>query len=507
MSNKFLLSKTIFVTSVWFLILPCTEAQEVINTSERKNYFEPRISLQQNFTNNFNLDEKTTNGYISEISPGFTWIGNANRIKGFADYSLDVIFDSQKNQHRRVNNRFNGSAVVEAIEQIGFVDVYGSVSAQPTSAFGNSASNNRLSSNNIQVKSYKISPYFKGIFGNNIDYEMRYGFLNNSSNSKLDSDNTKKDILLKLEKSPTGQTIGWAALASHQAEEFASRRTITTSTLRGAVSYTFDNQLILSAVSGMEATDQLSPVRKTHSITGLGGKWRFSERTLFTANFERRYFGNSHEILFQHQAARTVWRYRDSKGISNGYGSGASTSGTVFDLLNVFYMQTEPDPVRRAQMVLIEVERLGLSSDTKIFQDYLRSTSTLQRVQGLSLAMMGLRSTVTFEAFRTANEKLEGSLASGDDFDLNNKIFQYGWNLVAAHRLTPLSTIFLNVSEQQSRGSNMGIKSKNRSLKLGFNTRLARKVNANFQIQRSLFDGNISSYGESSIIGTLTYRF
>ena len=98
MSNKFLLSKTIFVTSVWFLILPCTEAQEVINTSERKNYFEPRISLQQNFTNNFNLDEKTTNGYISEISPGFTWIGNANRIKGFADYSLDVIFDSQKNQ-------------------------------------------------------------------------------------------------------------------------------------------------------------------------------------------------------------------------------------------------------------------------------------------------------------------------------------------------------------------------------------------------------------------------
>ena len=53
----------------------------------------------------------------------------------------------------------------------------------------------------------------------------------------------------------------------------------------------------------------------------------------------------------------------------------------------------------------------------------------------------------------------------------------------------------------------MGIKSKNRSLKLGFNTRLARKVNANFQIQRSLFDGNISSYGESSIIGTLTYRF
>ncbi len=500
------MQKNIFF-SVCFLILSCAEAQEIRNSSEHKIYFEPRISFQQNFTNNFNLDKSRINGYITEISPGFTWVGNTNRIKGFADYSLDTIFDSHQNKNYRVRNRFNGSGTLEAIEQIGFIDIYGSVSTQSKSAFGIPADKNRLLSNNNQVINYRISPYLKGIFGNNINYEMRYEFLNNSSDSKLDSDNTKKDIVLKLEKSPAGQTIGWATLASHQEEEFALRRTITASTLRGAVSYTFDTQFIFSAIAGIEATNQLTPTRKSHFITGLGGKWKPFEHTFFSTNFEKRYFGNSHEILFQHQTDRTVWRYRDSKGISNGYGSVSATSGTVFDLLNGFYMQAEPDPVRRARMVLIEIERLGLSSDTKIFQDYLHSTSTLQRVQGLSLALLGLRSTVTFEAFQTENERLQGSLASGDDFDLNNKIVQYGWSLVAAHRLTPLSAIFLNASEQQNRGSNMGIRIKNRSLKIGFNTRLAKKINANVQIQRSLFDGSISSYGESSITGNLTYRF
>ena len=98
-------------------------------------------------------------------------------------------------------------------------------------------------------------------------------------------------------------------------------------------------------------------------------------------------------------------------------------------------------------------------------------------------------------------------MISGDDFDLNNDIVQSGWNLVGAHRLTPLSSVYLNIIEQKSKGSSMGIRSKNRSLRLGFNTRLSKNTDAILQIQRSLFDGSMGSYGESSITGTLTYRF
>ena len=97
--------------------------------------------------------------------------------------------------------------------------------------------------------------------------------------------------------------------------------------------------------------------------------------------------------------------------------------------------------------------------------------------------------------------------ALGDDFDLNDQVQQHGLSMLAAHRLTPTTAIFINVIEQQSKSSNTNFKSKNTSLRLGFNTQLAKKTNVNFQIQRSLFESDISSYGESSITGTLTYRF
>ena len=176
-------------------------------------------------------------------------------------------------------------------------------------------------------------------------------------------------------------------------------------------------------------------------------------------------------------------------------------------MLNGFYSQIEPDPVRRAQMVLKETERLGLSGDREIFQEYLRSTSTLQRDQRLSLAILGIRSTVTFELFQTKDSRLAGSLSSGDDFDLNNTIVQSGWNLVGAHRITPRSSLSLKIAERKNKGSSIRLKNNDRSLILGFNTRLSRNTDASIQIQRSLFNGTRGPYGESSVAGTLVYRF
>ena len=395
---------------------------------------------------------------------------------------------------------------METIEKIGYIDFYGSITRLPISAFSNFASENRILENNAQTKSYRISPYVKGIYGNNINYEIRYGFTEIRSDSEVLSKSTTSSTILLLEKNPIENFLGWSASATHQKEKIDSRN-ITESIFKGAIRYAPSTQLVFSAIAGVERTDQISPVRKSHSIVGAEGKWRPSERTLLSANIEKHYYGEAHEILFQHQSARTVWRYRDSKGISSGFGSASGIKGTVFDLLNGFYSQIESDPIRRAQMVLKETERLGLSRETEIFQDYLRSTSTLQRDQRLSLAILGLRSTITFEFFQTKNERLAGSLISGDDFDLNNDIVQSGWNLVGAHRLTPLSSVSLNIIEQKNKGSSTGMKSKNRSLRLGFNTRLSKNTDAIFQIQRSLFDGSMGSYGESSITGTLTYRF
>lgn len=501
--------KAFFFTNIVFLIANAN-SQDLRSVEYPKYYFEPNISFQQKYTNNFNLDEKKTNAYLTEISPGFTWIGNTKKIKGYIDYSLDSAFYTEKNSNHRINNSFDVDTSIEIAEQFAFIDIEAYSSTQNISAFGPLATEDRISSNSNRTKNYKVSPYFKGTFNEDINYELKQIFYKSSSNGNIISGKTEKNTKFSLEKNPENKKFGWSTVASHEIADFRENRTIKNSALKGAVSYGYGDQLIFLVITGVEKTNQISLLQESHSIFGLGGKWKPSPQTYLFSKFEKRYFGNSHEILFEHLTRKTAWRYKDSKTISNGNDFGSGTTGSMVDVLDGFYIQIEPDPVRRRKLVTIELERLGLSADAKIFNDYFRSASTLQNIQLLSLALLGRRSTVTLEAFKTKNERLQGLLrppALGDDFDLNDQVQQHGLSMLAAHRLTPTTAIFINVIEQQSKSSNTNFKSKNTSLRLGFNTQLAKKTNVNFQIQRSLFESDISSYGESSITGTLTYRF
>ena len=161
--------KAFFFTNVVFLIANAN-SQDLRSVEYPKYSFEPNISFQQKYTNNFNLDEKKTNAYLTEISPGFTWIGNTKKIKGYIDYSLDSAFYTEKNSNHRINNSFNVDTSIEIAEQFAFIDIEAYSSIQNISAFGPLATEDRISSNSNRTKNYRVSPYFKGIFNEDINY-------------------------------------------------------------------------------------------------------------------------------------------------------------------------------------------------------------------------------------------------------------------------------------------------------------------------------------------------
>jgi uncharacterized protein (PEP-CTERM system associated) len=321
------------------------------------------------------------------------------------------------------------------------------------------------------------------------------------------SDVTTQDWLLRLGSQDSGQIVGWSADASNQVADYSLGRSIETTALRARVNFAVTPQVLLTAIGGTESTNQLSPTRESHRIAGFGATWQPSERSRLSFERESRYFGEAHNASLEHRTGRTVWRYTDVKAISNGLGAQSASLGSLFDLLDGFYTQLEPDPIRRTQLVLAEIERLGLPANVQVFQDFLRSSSTLQRVQQLSLALLGQRSTVTLAISRSNNRSIGGALQLGDDFDNNSRIRQRGWSLWLAHRLTPNSSIYANWGDQRSAGTLPGLETRVRSLVLGWNTLLARRTSAGIQIRRVLSDGPASPYSESAIVGTITHRF
>lgn len=471
-------------------------------------WVEPRISVQHTVTNNAGLNDKKISDQITEVTPGVRWIGNTARIKGFFDYSLTGIHYAREKGADHLRHQLNANGTVEVIDQRFFVDVAGVVATQPISAFGAPAGVSPANANDSQTSSFRISPYLRGRFGSLADYQARYSVQDTRTGTGRRSAILTQDALLQLDNRRSGQILGWSVAAQQQALDYSLGRRIDTSTLRGNLFYAITPQLTISGIGGAEATNQLSAVRETSSIWGAGAVWRPSERTSLSLERERRYFGNSHNVALEHRTGRTVWRYTDTQGVSNGQDAQGALQGSQYELWDRFYAPLITDPIERDKLVRQTIAQQGPSSNLQMFPDFLRSASTVQRMQQLSLALLGRRSSVTLVATRSDNRRVDGStLPLGDDFDANTRIRQHGWSLLLAHRLSPNTSVNAGLVEQRSAGTVLGLKTRVQSLTIGAVTLVAPRTSAGLQLRHIVSDGAANPYSESAIVGTLTHRF
>ncbi|MDD2711649.1 MAG: TIGR03016 family PEP-CTERM system-associated outer membrane protein [Simplicispira sp.] len=469
---------------------------------------EPRIKVQHTVTSNARRDATAASDQLTEVSPGLRWIGNTARVKGFADYSLRGFHYARRTAPSGIEHNLNSRASIEAVEERVFMDVNGVVKMQSLSAFGAPVDGAPAHPNAVQTSSFGLSPYVRGRLGSVADYEARYSVQRTHTDSARRSNATLQDWLFRLDNQHSGQLLGWSVDATQEKADYSIGRSIDTTALRARLSYAVTPQLELAVLGGAESTNQISLVRESHSITGVGAQWHPSARTKLVFERENRYFGSAHNVLLEHRTARTVWRYTDKKGVSNGLGAPSASLGGLFDLLDGFYSATEPDPILRTQRVLAEIERLGLPADLQVPQDFLRSSSTLERVQQLSLALLGRRSMVTLAVMQSENQRL-GQLGVnlGDDLDANGRIRQRGWSLLLAHLLTPNTAVQAAWIGQRNTGTVPGQETRVRSLAVGLSTLLAPRTNASLVLRRTLSDGSASPYNESAIVATLTHRF
>lgn len=471
-------------------------------------WIEPRISLQHTVTNNVRLDASSVSDQVTEVTPGLRVVSNAARVKGFFDYSLRGVHYARGGGSDQILHSLNTSAVIEAVEQRAYVDVNGVVTSQPISAFGSPVGGSPANPNSAQSSSYRVSPYVLGHFGSAADYEARYSVQDTRTDTGSRSNILTQEWLLRLGSRRSGQLLGWSVDARQQTVDYSLGRSIDTSTLRANLIYAITPQFSVTGVAGAESTNQMSLAKESHSIVGVGAVWRPSERTNLSFNRERRYFGGVYNVALEHRTGRTVWRYTDNKGIYSGQSAQSASLGSLFDLLNGVYAQQEPDPVLRSQLVLAEIERLGLPANLPVFSDFLRSSSTLQRAQQLSLALLGQRSIVTLAVTHSDSRQLDFITRSlGDDFDSNTHIRQRGWTLLVAHRLTPNSSLNASWMDQQNRGTVSGLETRVRSLAFGFNTLLAPRTSGGLQLRRVVSNGSTNPYNESAVVGTITHRF
>jgi uncharacterized protein (PEP-CTERM system associated) len=304
--------------------------------------------------------------------------------------------------------------------------------------------------------------------------------------------------------------VGGGALpATTNRSDYKAGRTTTDSRLFGTAYYPItDLDLRLSASAGAEITDLNSLQRQRYGTYGLGLVWTPSARTNLTANFDDRAFGRTHNLSFEHRTALTTWRISDVRSVSTPNGeTGAGSRGTAYNLLFAQFASIEPDPVKRADLVNSTLLRSGISPTTQINPSFLNSGVSLQDQQLVSVALRSVRSTAVLSYTRTTTRRIDNFTTAADDLSRSGAVHLQGFSLDLSHRLTPVSTVNLLVSDQRGNGDLSIQSNRQRLASLLYTLRPTERGSLSLGLRRSLYLSASNPYGETALFATFGTRF
>lgn len=503
--------------------LTSSGAGEQSSQPPRAINIKPRIRLTETWSDNVAISggqNGKESGFITELAPGIRVDAKTARLKAYFDYSLIGQFYSTSSVKSRTQNALNSFGTLEAVPNWLFLDFSGIIAQQAISAFGaQSPSNTSLNSNSTETSTYRLSPYIRGQLGSAVDYFLRYNWSTTQSNISTASDIELGEWAGQLRGSTPFQSLKWSADATRQTADYSKGRTTEAERMYATATYTIVPQLRVSFSGGRESNNYASQNMEAHPTYGYGFDWTPSERTQISAFKERRFFGNGHRYSVSQRFPLSSIRYSDTKDVSVLPNQFTSVGlGTIFDLFRQICSQqlssiyTDPIQLDQASNTCANnlVSQSGVSPNAQVTSSFLTSRATVQRTQQLSLALQGARNTLTLMLSRNQNQSILASTAVSDDPLLNNSnsIRQRGITINLSHQLSPLSSINLTASRQESTGTgNSTLKAKSSTYQANLTSKIGVYTTVGISIRRSQSDNIGSPYTENALIGTIAVLF
>jgi uncharacterized protein (PEP-CTERM system associated) len=91
-----------------------------------------------------------------------------------------------------------------------------------------------------------------------------------------------------------------------------------------------------------------------------------------------------------------------------------------------------------------------------VVNGYLANRPSLQTLQQVSYALLGVRNTLTFNATESQQQPLGVISGLTDDYSLANEVTQRGYGVIWGHQLTGLSSLSLSLNQQRSLAKGSG---------------------------------------------------
>ena len=449
--------------------------------------------------------------FVTVLTPAVRISGRVGPITGSFDYSLSALYYSENSQANRVasnaQNGLNTAFTLTPIDNFAFVDVRASVGQQQISPFGQQSVSNNISQanpNRTEVSTLSVSPYLRGAFDGVMRYEARVEAVRTDARNSNASDSSSTTASLTLASPSSGAVLGWSLAATNQRVDFRAGRKTDSDRLTATLTARPLYDLQLSLSGGRESTDVGSASgRRSNNTWGWGARWTPTDRTNISYLNDRRYFGNSHNIAFEHRMPRTVWRYTDIRDTTGGEPNGVGRPVTLYELYFAQFASLQPDPLLREQLVLSYLRGIGANPSDTVGGGLLTTAVTLQRRQDLSVALQGLRTNLSLQAFSTQSRVLDaGALGPG-----NEPVTQRGYNGNLSYRLTPTSSLSLNGAQQKTLSTATRRGNDLKSVSLNLTSQASRTASTSLSARYAVFNSDTNAYRDTSIAASVRFQF
>lgn len=494
-------------------LLPFTLAQAQNAPALRLS---PYASAELTLTDNYNASGAGgAADAVTRLTAGVVARGRTGRIVGFLDYNLTAALYANHGSNSKFENQLTANLEAEWYERQGFLTAGASISQVARSAFGAQPTEGGLrSANSTESRSVRIAPRWQGQVAGLASVNLQAAVSATNANNSTAGDGHSTVLSGRLAALNPAR-ITWALDGARETSDYSLTRSTLSTRGYGSVFATLsDLDLRLNARLGRERSNYSSITPTEMTTWGMGLEWRPSPRTKLSAQLEERSFGTTHSVTFEYRTPRTVWQLSESRGISTGATTlGIGQRGLAFDLFFAQFASIEPDFGRRADLVDAYLKTSGLAPNSIVATTFLRSATTIDDRQELSVAWRGPRFTAAMNVARSVAERLDRALTGQDDLDQASRIRQTSWTLALSHRLTSDMTAGLSLTAQRSAGDVLAgsLLPAQRSSQQGLVLRLGGQFSAQdswgLAFRHTRFDNNQQPYSANALVATYGVRF
>lgn len=477
----------------------------------------PSVDSRLTWTDNVDASSNKKQDLIAEISPGITISRASGRVNGRLSAQLRNVGYANDSGRNTSFLTLQSRGEIEALENLLFVDLDGSISRNNLSAFTGRSSTDTLNTNrNDETRTWSIAPRMQFRIG---DAQGSVAYLSRWFDSGGSLGQQRLGQWTAQASSPSAfRLFGWGLNYSRTASDYGTQTTgtgssnVTSEVGRATLFINLTPQFRARLIGGRESNDYQNSKSQSGTIYGAGFDWNPTERTTIVATTEERMFGRGYDFRFNHRMARSSWHLSFTKDLSSSLQAFGQRPQTQEELLCAQIANAvSQDPVQQQQAYQSCLNALGFDP-IAARRALLSNAQYVDKSFEAGFSLIGVRNQLSFTFVRSDRSRLGGGsgLAVGDDFANTDRLITTSGTVALSHQLSGTTSLNASVTQSRSQGaSGTNLETRRLYASLGVSTELGPRTygGLTYRYQRGNSTSADGDFTENAITANLGMRF